>query len=167
MSVKFTGFSDRAVFAIGALVVFSDGALGVLVVGARGAVKTTSGVERRSIPSCVASLTGTGCCLGGLVVVRANRTSCAGGSSGGVGVVTLRTSLAGGSGGLISVVAFWAELTAIGGVSSFVQTWSARHADPVIDSGSGEGGGDAGVEAPPWIVLPIHKRRTANISIPR
>ena len=103
-----------------------------------------------------------------LVVVRAERTGCAGGSPGGVGVVTLRTGLAGCGGGLVSVVALWAELTAIGGVLSFVQTWSARHADPVIDSGSSEGGGDAGVKTPPWPVLVTHKRRTAiNISIPR
>ena len=102
--------------------------------------------------------------MGSLVIVRANRTSCAGGSSGGVGVVTLRTGLAGGSGGLISVVAFWAELTAIGGVSSFVQTWSARHADPVIDSGSGEGGGDASVEAPPRSVA-VNNRAGCSKSI--
>ena len=100
-----------------------------------------------------------------LVVVRAERTGCAGGSSGGVGVVTLRTGLAGCGGGLVSVVALWAELTAIGGGLSFVQTWSARHADPVIDSGSGEGG-DAGVEAPPWPVFCFNLHYSSGISIP-
>jgi len=96
-------------------------------------------------------LAGSG--AGGFVVVRADSAGCASGLSGGGGVVTLRTGLTGGGGGLASVVTLRTELAAIGGGSSFVQTWSAGGADPVIDSGSGEGGGDAGVEAPPRFVV--------------
>ena len=96
-------------------------------------------------------LAGSG--AGGFVVVRADCAGCANGLSSGVGVVTLRTGLTGGGGGLASVVTLRTELAAIGGGSSFVQTWSAGGADPVIAGGSGEGGGDAGVEAPPWIIM--------------
>ena len=96
-------------------------------------------------------LAGSG--AGGFVVVRADCAGCANGLSSGVGVVTLRTGLTGGGGGLASVVTLRTELAAIGGGSSFVQTWSAGGADAVIDSGSGEGGGDAGVEAPPRFVV--------------
>ena len=90
---------------------------------------------------------------GGFVIVRADCAGSASGLSGSGGVVTLRTGLTGGGGGLVSVITLRTELAAIGGGSSFVQTWSAGGADPVIKGGSGEGGGDAGVEAPPWIII--------------